>query len=113
MADSGTTRDRQRFLVEHYRPGLDPAELRTWALRVRLAAVELAEEGVPVRYAGATILPADESLLCQFDAVSEGDVRAAYERAGLSFERISPALSGPPLGRSRSREHSTQQETLR
>jgi hypothetical protein len=100
---TGTNPEPQRFLVEHYRPGLGPSELRTWALRIRAAAVELAEEGVPVRYAGATILPADEALLCQFDAASEEAVRAAYERAGLVFERISPAISGPARNRRRSR----------
>lgn len=103
MADSTAQRQRH-FLVEHYRPGATPAELRRWAVRLRSAAAEVAEVGVSVRYVGATIVPGDESLLCQFDAASEAAVRAAYERAGLGFERISPALDGPPLGRRRNRQ---------
>ena len=111
MADSAIREPRQ-FLVEHYRPGMAPAELRTWALRIRAATIELAGEGVQVRYTAATILPGDESLLCQFDADSEAAVRAAYERAGLTFERISPALDGPPLGRRRNRQPIRRQETV-
>ena len=101
MAPTGIDGNWQRFLVEHYRPGLSPDDLRNLALRVRSAAIVLAGEGVSVRYREATILPADESLLCQFDAVSEEAVRAAYERAGLDFERISPALAGPGIARFR------------
>ena len=108
MAATTTPHD-QRFLVEHYRPGLGPDELRDWARRVRAAAAELSTAGTPVRYTGSTILPADESLLCQFQAASEDAVRAAYERAGLPFERISPALAGP--GQHARRRH-TQTEDL-
>ncbi len=37
--------------------------------------------------------PGDESFLCVFEAASEDVVREAYARAGLSFERISTAIS--------------------
>jgi hypothetical protein len=55
-------------------------------------------------------VPADESLLCVFEADSEALVRNVYGRAGLGFERISVALSsgeaesGAPLGAGKEKE---------
>jgi hypothetical protein len=83
---------RETFLVEHYRPGLTTDELAEWATRVRDAAKELEREGKPVRYLRATIVPADESLLCVFDAASEQLVRDAYARAEIPFERITAVI---------------------
>jgi Protein of unknown function (DUF4242) len=81
------------YLVEHYQPGTSIRNLNSWADRLRAAAAEMAHEGKPVRLVRATIVPADESLLCVFEADSEALVRNVYERAGLGFERISVALS--------------------
>lgn len=83
------------FLVEHYRPGVGPDTLMEWAGRIRAATDDVRRTGLLVRYVGAMVLPSDESLLCQFEAVSEEAVRAAYEHAGISFERISMAIRGP------------------
>jgi Protein of unknown function (DUF4242) len=81
------------YLVEHYQPGTSVRNLSSWADRLRAAAAELEHEGKPVRLVRATIVPADESLLCVFEADSEALIRTAYGRAGLGFERISVALS--------------------
>jgi hypothetical protein len=81
------------YLVEHYRPGLSVEELKRSVSRVRDTVVELEREGRPVHYVRSTIVPADESFLCVFEAASEDVVREAYARAGLSFERISTAIS--------------------
>ena len=87
------TEARETFLVEHYRPGLTADELGAWANRVRSTTAEMGREGKPVRYLRATIVPADESLLCVFEAASERLVREAYARADIPFERISAVIS--------------------
>lgn len=83
---------RETFLVEHYRPGHTLGELRQWAARVRVAAVELAREGSQVRYLRSVIVPADESLFCVLEAAGEELVRATYARAGIPFERLSTVI---------------------
>jgi hypothetical protein len=80
------------FLVEHYCPGLTVDELGALAARVREAAAELEREGKPVRYLRADVVPADESLLCLFEAGSEEAVRQTYARAGTRFDRITAVI---------------------
>ena len=86
-------------LVEHYQPGTSVRNLSTWADRLRLL-------GDPSH----TDVPADESLLCVFEADSEALVRNVYGRAGLGFERISVAVSseeaerGAPPGAGKEKE---------
>ena len=94
------------YLVEHYSPGLTVDGLGSWAARVRDTAVAMGSEGRAVRYLRSTIVPADEALLCVFEADSEELVREVYARAGVPFERLSAAIadesewldSGPPPG---------------
>ncbi len=49
-------------------------------------------EGKAIRYLRSAIVPADESFFCVIEATSEEFAREAYARAGIPFERISPAL---------------------
>lgn len=84
------------FLVEHYRPGLSSDRLAAAVAEVRAAAAGLAAAGRAVRYLRSTIVPADEAYLSLFEAASEADVRVAYARAGVPFERISAAISAEP-----------------
>jgi hypothetical protein len=79
----------ETYLVEHYRPGLTVEELRHTAARVRTAAGAMEHEGTAVRYLRTAIVPTDEAFLSVFEAESEEDVRRAYTRAGVVFERIS------------------------
>src|SRR6185295_19055843 len=69
------------YLVEHYSPGLTVDGLGSWAARVRDTAVAMRSEGRAVRYLRSTIVPADEALLCVFEADSEELVREVYARA--------------------------------
>ena len=50
------------------------------------------QDGKAIRYVRSTIVPADESFLCVIEAASEELAWEAYTRAGIPFERISPAL---------------------
>jgi hypothetical protein len=81
------------YLVEHYSPGTTADGLGVWAARVRETAVALGSEGRAVRYLRSTIVPADEALLCVFEAGSEELVREVFARAGVPFERVSVAIA--------------------
>jgi len=83
---------RKTFLVEHYRPGRDVAQLSSSIARIRAVAAEMEQAGEPVRYLSATIMPGDESFFCLIEAASEEVVSGVYERADLPFERISTAI---------------------
>ena len=46
-----------------------------------------------MRYLGSTIVLGDEACFCQFEGPSEAAVAEVNTRAGLSFDRIVPAVS--------------------
>jgi uncharacterized protein DUF4242 len=92
MAQRAATDPRQTYLVENYHPGLGADELRQIVSRVRDAVAEMNQDGKAIRYMRSTIVPDDESFLCVIEAASEEIAREAYTRAGILFERISPAL---------------------
>ena len=90
---------RQTYLVEHYWPGFTVEALQQRATRIRVAADEVGREGKPVRYVRSTIVPADESILCLLEAATEELVHETYARAGIAFDRISPAIPEADEGR--------------
>ena len=92
MAQRVATDPRQTYLVENYHPGLGADELRQIVSSVRDAVAEMNQDGKAIRYLLSTIVPDDESFLCVIEAASEELAREAYTRAGIPFERISPAL---------------------
>ena len=83
---------RQTFLVEHYRPGRDVAQLSSSIARIRETVTEMERAGEPVRYLSATIVPNDESFFCLIEAASAEVVSDVYGRAAIPFERISAAI---------------------
>ena len=89
-ADTGT---RQAYLVEHYRPGLDVSQLTRAVARVSETIAELKRTGEPIHYVSSTIVPSDESFYCVIEAATQEDVRGAYARAGVPFERVSAAIT--------------------
>jgi hypothetical protein len=92
MAQRAAAEPRQTYLVENYHPGLGAEELRQIVSRIRDAAAEMTRAGEAVRCLRSAIVPADESFLCVIEAASEELAREVYARAGVSFDRISPAL---------------------
>ena len=50
-----------------------------------------------MRYLGSTIVLGDEACFCQFEGPSEAAVAEANRRAGLSFDRIVPAVTVRPM----------------
>ena len=92
MAREQRREPRKTFLVEHYRPGRDVAQLSSSIALIRAVVAEMERAGEPVRYLSATIMPGDESFFCLIEAASEEVVTDAYERADVPFERISTAI---------------------
>jgi len=82
------------YVVERYLPGLSRLDL----LR-GLSKLEQATEARAVRYLGSTIVLRDEACFCQFEGPSEAAVAEANQKAGLSFDRIVPAVTVTPSER--------------
>ena len=76
------------YVVERYLPGLSHSDL----LR-GLSMLEQKTEAPGVRYLGSTIVLEDEACFCQFEGPSEAAVAEANRNAGLSFDRIVPAVT--------------------
>lgn len=75
------------LMVERLWPGATPEGVREVTDRLRSSCEQLAADGIPVRYLGATYIPADESLSCRFDGTAQA-VRAAHQLAGVHFDRL-------------------------
>jgi hypothetical protein len=90
--------DSSTFLVEHYRPGLGVAELGHCLSGVRDEVQAPGDPGAAPRVLCSVIVPDDEAFLVLFRADSEPQVREAYLRAGLTFDRISTAIAGLSAG---------------
>ena len=76
------------YVVERYLPGLSRSDL--------LHGLSRLERESEVRYLGSTIVLGDEACFCQFEGPSEAAVAEANRKAGLSFDRIVPAVTVRP-----------------
>jgi hypothetical protein len=50
------------------------------------------EQGLAVRFLHSTLVPEEEAAFCVVEAESASAVEAAYERAGVRFQRIVGAV---------------------
>ena len=50
-----------------------------------------------MRYLGSTIVLEDEACYCRFEGPTEAAVAEANRKAGLSFDRIVPAVTVTPM----------------
>jgi hypothetical protein len=83
------------FLVELYVSEIDgPAAAESGARSARLAAEELAGEGVSVRYLRSIFVPEDEICFLLYEAARVEDVEEAVQRASLRVERVAEAIAG-------------------
>ena len=78
---------RPQLMVERFWPGATSEAVRESVEQLRTRCLQLASDGIPIRYLGATFVPTDESLSCRFDGTAQA-VRAAYELAGATFDRL-------------------------
>jgi hypothetical protein len=81
-----------RFLGEGYPVGVGRTALIAAARRARVVAAEMRAEGSQVRFVKSTFLPAEDALICLFDASSADVVRELGQRAGLPIERVVEAV---------------------
>lgn len=92
------------YLAEYYAPR-SGAALEDAIARVRLAANEIAAEGVGLRHVRSTFVPEEEICFLLFEAESPDVVDEVGRRAGLPFERVVEAMPlAPRAGASPSRE---------
>jgi hypothetical protein len=83
------------FLVEHYVADVSPVSLDALARRLSAAAAELCDRGLEVGLLGVAGLPGDEAFLHLVSAPSEDVAERLCERAGLTADRVVPALWRP------------------
>ena len=76
------------YMVERYLPGVTAGQLDEVSARLAAAAIELAAQGVEVRYISSTFIPEEESCFCMFEGAHAEDVRRTCERAHVPFARI-------------------------
>jgi hypothetical protein len=76
-----------QLMVERFWPGATADAVRSTVTRLQRTCHDMAHDGIPLRYLGATFVPIDESLSCRFAGTAQA-VRAAYELAGTTFDRL-------------------------
>jgi hypothetical protein len=82
------------YVVERYIPGLRRSNLLGALSRLE----ELRGEDRDVRYLGSTIVLSDEACYCRFEGPTEAAIAEANRKAGLSYDRIVPAVEVMPRG---------------
>jgi hypothetical protein len=88
-----------RFMVESYPVGFSADELTAASNRVALVAEEYRLDGIDVRLVESTLVPAEDSLFCIFEAPSREVVEEVAARAALPIERLIEAIDvGPASG---------------
>jgi uncharacterized protein DUF4242 len=93
-----------RFLGESYPVGVGRKALTAATRRARLVAAEMRAVGNEVRFVKSTYVPAEDALMCLFDAPSAEVVRELGRRAGLPIERVVEAVElAPQSGTNRNR----------
>jgi muconolactone delta-isomerase len=75
-------------MVESYPIGLTAEALAAVSQRADRVAAEMRVDGVEVRLVESTLVPAEDSLFCIFDAPSRAVVEAVVARAGMPLERL-------------------------
>ncbi len=80
------------FLAERYLPSGSRALAVAESVRVQAATEVLRVGGLPIRYLGSTLVPADETCFSLFEAASIGEVRRLLDEAAVHCEHISEAF---------------------
>ena len=81
------------YLVEFYLPRREEATLAQAAMRARVAAEQLTNEGKNVRYLRTIFVPNEEICLHVYESQAEDFVGEASLRAEIAYERITRAVT--------------------
>jgi Protein of unknown function (DUF4242) len=84
------------YVVERYLPGLFRSELLLGLSRLERELDTQRGDAPAVRYLGSTIVIRDEACFCRFEGPSAAAVAEANRNAGLSYDRIVPAVPVTP-----------------
>ena len=82
------------FVGEHYRSGDAGKDVGRCARAARAAADQLRREGTRVHHVRSILIPEDETCIHLYRAESIEAVRLAAQRASLSLDRLTAAVSG-------------------
>lgn len=81
-----------RFVGESYPVGISRENLTAATRRAGLVAAQMRAEGSQIRFVKSTLMPADDTLMCLFDATSADLVMQLSRRAELPIERVIEAV---------------------
>jgi uncharacterized protein DUF4242 len=81
-----------RFVGESYPVGISRDNLTAAIRRGRLVAAQMRGEGRQIQIVKSTLMPADDTLMCLFDATSAELVIELSRRAELPIERVVEAV---------------------
>lgn len=81
-----------RFVGESYPVGISRDNLTAAIRRGRRVAEQMRGEGRQIRFVKSTLMPADDTLMCLFDATSADLVIELSRRAELPIERVIEAV---------------------
>jgi len=86
-------------MVESYPVGLTADELTAATDRAARVAAEFRLDGIDVRLIESTLVPAEDSLFCIFEAPSREVVEEIATRAAIPIDRLIEAVDvGPTTG---------------
>jgi hypothetical protein len=81
------------YAAKCYWPGVTANELEAVGTRARREARRACSDGSAIAYLGSILFPADELVLCLFDAPSQAAVKHTSEAtAGIPCERVMPTI---------------------
>lgn len=83
-------------MVESYPVGFTQAELTAATERASKLSAQLRIDGIDVRLVESTLVPAEESLFCIFEAPSREVVEQVVSRSGIPLERVSQVVDVGP-----------------
>jgi hypothetical protein len=84
------------YMVERSLPGISMDQLAAAQRRAIDTASEMTAQGTPVRYIRSTFVPDSGKCMCLFAADGEDEVRLLNEKAGIPFDKVTPAMDLTP-----------------
>jgi hypothetical protein len=84
------------YMVERSLPGISMDQLAAAQRRAIDTASEMTAQGTPVRYIRSTFVPDSGKCMCLFAADREDEVRLLNEKAGIPFDKVTPAMDLTP-----------------